>query len=82
MEKSEEWEDPIDYDEDTREECCLHADDRPPVGFECHALPHRIDFRIAIGYSCRNGGSQMEHRLAVILAADVVGSRAAGRLDP
>ncbi len=35
MEKTEEWEEPIDYDEDTREKCCLHADDKPRVGFEC-----------------------------------------------
>ena len=25
---------PIDYDEDTREKCCLHADDNPHIEFE------------------------------------------------
>jgi hypothetical protein len=34
MEKTEEWETPIDYDEDTREKCCLHADDNPHIEFE------------------------------------------------
>jgi hypothetical protein len=54
IERTEEWEDPIDYDEDTREEFCLHADDRPHVGFEGPST--RNPFTRIVGHRLRFSG--------------------------